>query len=109
LWVGSCGVYLLDEICATPLSRQTTKCWSTQRGLAYQQACEPREKNRVILVIGFLSVIGCHHIVIGSFPTRRYNHPTHSITFMQTSCSKIFSVARFKSLLGSLVLSSGAL
>jgi hypothetical protein len=26
LWVGSCGVYLLDEVCVTPLSRRTTKC-----------------------------------------------------------------------------------
>jgi hypothetical protein len=30
LWVGSCGIHLLDEIRATPLSHQTTKCWLTQ-------------------------------------------------------------------------------
>jgi hypothetical protein len=29
LWVGSCGVHLLDEVCATPLSHRTSKCWST--------------------------------------------------------------------------------
>ena len=50
LWVGSYGVHLLDEVRATPLSHQTTKCWSTQRGLACWQAREPREKNLVSLV-----------------------------------------------------------
>ena len=34
-----------SEVHATPLSRRTTKCWSTQWGLACQQAREPREKN----------------------------------------------------------------
>jgi hypothetical protein len=29
LWVGSYGVHELDEVRATPLSRRTTKCWST--------------------------------------------------------------------------------
>ena len=24
--------YHVDEVCETPLSRRTTKCWSTQRG-----------------------------------------------------------------------------
>jgi hypothetical protein len=45
LWVGSCIVHGLDEVCAIPLSRRTTKCWSIQRGLACRQAREPREKN----------------------------------------------------------------
>ena len=58
----------MDEVRATPLSRRTTKCWSTQRGLACWQAREPREKNLgVHLVYGFLPVIDWLHIVIGSF------------------------------------------
>ena len=57
LWVGSCGVHLVDEVHATPLSRRTTKCWSTQRGLARRQALEPWEKNHLSLAIGILRVI----------------------------------------------------
>jgi hypothetical protein len=51
------------------LSRRTTKYWSIQRGLACQQAHEPREKNLVFILcmIGFFPVIGIHLIVIGSF------------------------------------------
>jgi prepilin signal peptidase PulO-like enzyme (type II secretory pathway) len=48
-------------------------------------------------------------LVIGSSPTRRYNYLDFSITFPQTSCSKLFSVASFESLLCSLSSSSGAL
>ena len=33
-----------DDFRATPLSRRTTKCWSTQQGRACQQAREPQEK-----------------------------------------------------------------
>jgi hypothetical protein len=47
LWVGSCGVQRVDEVRATPLSHRTTRCWSTQRGLACRQTREPREKNHV--------------------------------------------------------------
>jgi hypothetical protein len=54
-------------------------------------------------------MIGCHHIVIGSFFDAGYNYLTHSITFLQTSCSKLFSVASSESLLCGLVSSSGAL
>ena len=50
--------YRVDEVCETPLSRRTTKCWSTQWGLACWQAREPREKNRLSLVICILPVIG---------------------------------------------------
>jgi hypothetical protein len=52
----------VDKVIATPLSRRTTKCWSTQRGLACQQAREPREKNLVFILcmIGFLLVIDLH-------------------------------------------------
>ena len=55
--------YRVDEVCETPLSRRTTKCWSTQRGLACWQAREPREKNRLSLVIRILPVIGYIFIV----------------------------------------------
>jgi hypothetical protein len=44
----------VDEIRATPLSHQTTKYWSTQRGLACRQTREPQEKNRVSIVIDSL-------------------------------------------------------
>jgi hypothetical protein len=63
-----CGLVLavsncVDEVCATPLNRRTTKCWSTQWGLACWQAREPREKNLVsiLCLIGFLPVIGYVH------------------------------------------------
>ena len=58
LWVGSCGIHLLDEVYATPLSHRTTKCWSTQQGLACWQACELREKIGCLLPFGILPVIG---------------------------------------------------
>ena len=58
----TCGYVLavsncVDEVRATPLSRRTTKCWSTQQGLACRQAREPWEKNRLSLAIGILLVI----------------------------------------------------
>ena len=40
LMVSNC----VDEVRATPLSRRTIKCWSTQRGLACRQARECWEK-----------------------------------------------------------------
>jgi hypothetical protein len=57
----------------------------------------PFLKNLVSCVIGILLVIDCHHIMIGS------------ITFLQTSCSKLFSVACFENLPYSLVSSRRAL
>jgi hypothetical protein len=53
----------VDELCATPLNCQTTKCWLTQRGLACRQAREPREKNlmSILCLIGFLLAIGHLH------------------------------------------------
>ena len=58
--------HCVDEVCATPLSRRTTKCWLTQWGLECQQAREPWEKNWLSLAlwyspsdcIGDLIVIG---------------------------------------------------
>ena len=68
----TCGYVLavsncVDKVHATPLSHQTTKCWSTQRGLVCRQAREPREKK-------WLSLALCYspgdwfsiHLVIGS-------------------------------------------
>ena len=45
--------YHVDEVCETPLSRRTTKCWSTQRGLACWHAREPREKIGCLLSFVF--------------------------------------------------------
>ena len=56
----TCGYVLavsnyVDEVRATPLNRRTTKCWSTQRGLACRQAREPWEKNWLSLTIWYSS------------------------------------------------------
>jgi len=62
-----------DEVCATPLSRWTTKCWSTQRGRSVPASTWTSRENGVSpfwLFIGFLLVIGLHIIVIGSSPLR---------------------------------------
>ena len=63
LWIGSCGVLREDEVHTTPLSCQTTKCWSTQWGLTCEQARELEEKNHVsiLCMIGFLLVIDYLH------------------------------------------------
>ena len=96
--------------CVIPISCQTTECWSTQRGLACRQAHEPREGNHVsFLWLDFSLWLVVIILWLVHSSTRWYNHPTHSITFLQTSCSKLFSVASFESLLCSLVSSSGAL
>ena len=96
LWVGSYGVHLLDEVCATPLSRWTTKCWSTQRGLAWRQAREPREKNLVSNVIGILSVIDWIFIVIGSFVSCHggiiFLHTLLCLLYLHSCLVKLFSV-----------------
>jgi hypothetical protein len=90
LWVGSCGVQRVDEVRATPLSRRTTKCWSTQRGLACRQAHKSWEKNRLSLAIWYSPSDWLIFILWLVHPsTRRYNHLTLSITFPQTSCNKL--------------------
>ena len=102
--------YRVDEVCETPLSRRTTKCWSTQRGLACWQAREPREKNRLSLVICILPVIGSIFILwLVHSTTWRYNRITYSFTFPQTRYSKLFSVTRIESLPRALIISSGVL
>ena len=68
--------------------------------VACWQACEPREKIdcllpfSILLVIDFIFILWLVHL-----STRRYNHPTHSFIFLQTSCGKLFSVIRIESLL----------
>jgi hypothetical protein len=56
-----------------------------------------------------LGVLIGYHLGDCSSPTRRYNNLEFSITFPQTSCSKLFIVASFESLLCSLSSSSGSL
>jgi hypothetical protein len=84
LSVGSYGVQHVDEVRATPLNLQTTKCWLTQRGLACRQACEPQEKNHLSLAIGFLPVfILCWLFDWFISSTQRYNHSTTSFMIPQ--------------------------
>ena len=74
--------YLLAR-CMIPISPRTTKCWSTQRGLACQQAREPREKNLVSLMwLDFSRWLISFILWLAHSSTWRYNHPTHSFTFL---------------------------
>jgi hypothetical protein len=100
----------VDNVRAMPLSRWTTKCWSTQRGLACRQAREPQEKNCLSLAFWYSPGDWLVFILWLVHPSMRwYNHLTLSIIFPQTSCNKLFSVARIKSLFCSLSSSNGAL
>ena len=70
-----------DQVCATPLSRQTIKCWSTQWELACRQAREPKEKNlciHLLWLIRFLPVIGLHYIdwFTCLYTAYKSSHPT---------------------------------
>ena len=70
------------------------------RDVACWQACEPQEKIGCLLPFGILSVIDLVFILwLVHSSTWWYNHPTHSFIFVQTSCSKLFSVVRIESLL----------
>ena len=92
----------VDEVRATPLSRRTTMCWSTQWGLACRQARKPREKNCVSSCDWISLSDWLAFILIGSSHLPRwYNHPTLScITFFTFLPSvKLFSVASCESLL----------
>jgi hypothetical protein len=48
LWVGSCDVHGLDEVRATPLSRQTTSVGQHNGDVACRQARESRKKNTCV-------------------------------------------------------------
>ena len=77
--------------CVIAISHRTTKCWSTQRGLACQQADEPREKKSYVsCVIGFLSVIGLSSSCDWLIP-RRIGIITilTLLHFFQTSCQAL--------------------
>ena len=78
--------------------------------IACWQAHEPQEKIGCLLPFGILQVIDLVFILwLVHSSTRRYNHLTYSFTYPQTSCIKLFSVARIESLLCSLRSSSRAL
>jgi len=53
-----------DEVCATPLSHQTTKCWSTQWGRSMPASTWTfREKSvSQLCLIGILPVLDCSYI-----------------------------------------------
>jgi hypothetical protein len=103
--VGSCGA--LGELgFGLPISHWTTRCRSTQRGLACRQAREPWEKNLVFILcmIGFVPVIG-HHILWLVHPLRGGMKIISSpFTFPQTTCNKLFSVISCESLFLSLLV-----
>ena len=78
--------------------------------VACRQAREPWEKIDCLLPVGILPLIKLVFFLwLVHSSTWWHNHLTHSFTFPQTSCSKLFSVARIESLLCSLSSSSGAL
>ena len=61
--------------------------------VACWQVREPQEKIACLLPFGILSVIDLVFILwLVHSSTQWYNHPTHSFIFLQTSCSKLFSV-----------------
>jgi hypothetical protein len=68
----SCGVQRVDEVRATPLSRRTTKCWSTQQGLACRQAREPRPHSIVIDSLDFSRWLVFILLWLVHSSTRRY-------------------------------------
>jgi len=53
-----------DEVCATPLSRRITKCWSTQRGCSVSVSTWASEENLVsqLCLIDILPVLDCSYI-----------------------------------------------
>ena len=70
-----------DEVHATPLSRRTTKCWSTQQGRSVSASTWTLGENCVSLLwlfIGFVPVIGLHIIDWFISSTRRYKDQTIS-------------------------------
>ena len=81
--------------CVIPINHWTTKCWLTQRGLACQQAHEPREKNWLSLVdwtspsdwLGFywLVYLSCHDGII-------ILHTLLYLYYLYSCLVKLFSV-----------------
>ena len=77
--------------------------------VACWQACEPQKKIECLLSLAFSRWLDIYSSCDWFIPTRRYNHPTHLFTFLQTSWYKLFSVIRIESLLHYLHSSSWAL
>jgi hypothetical protein len=50
LWVGSCDA-LVKGLAWCQLAHESPSVWSTQRGLAWWQPSEPRDKNHHIILI----------------------------------------------------------
>jgi len=76
-----------DEVRATPLSRRTTKCWSTQWGCSVSASTwTPGEKSvSQLCLIGILPVLDCSYIGDWSSPTWRYKYLILSIYLPQSS------------------------
>jgi hypothetical protein len=85
-----------------PISYRTTRCWSTQRGLACWWAREPQEKNRMssLWLIHWISPGDWYSSYCDWFIPRRGGIKITFLlfTFPQTSCNKLFSVISFESL-----------
>jgi hypothetical protein len=92
----------VDEVCATPLSCRTTKCWSTQWGLACRQARKPRDKNHVspLWLILWISPSDWYSYYHDWFIPRHggIKFTFLSFIFPQTSCNKLFSIISLESL-----------
>ena len=59
--------YRVDEVCETPLSRRTTKCWSTQREHSVLASTWTSGENRLSLALWYSPGDWFHlHLVIGS-------------------------------------------
>jgi hypothetical protein len=101
LVVGSCDV-LWELGCGFPISRRTTKWWSTQRERNVPASTQTSEENLfVIFVIVFLDfswwlVFILLWLVHSS--TRWYKDQIPLLYISQTSCNKLFSVISFESL-----------
>jgi len=75
------------EVHATPLSRQTTKCWSTQWGRSVSVSTWTSRENHVsalLLFIWFLPVIGLHLLWLVHPSMRRYKDQILSFIFPHT-------------------------
>jgi hypothetical protein len=101
LVVGSCGA--LGELgFGLPISRRTTKLWSTQRGRSVPASTwTSGEKLWVTFVIDFLDFSRWFLFILlwlVHSSTRRYKDHIPLFYIPQTSCNKLFSVISFESL-----------
>ena len=68
--------------CVIPISRQTTKCWSTQQGLACRQEHELWEKNWFSCALDFSRWLIGYSLIGSSLLPWWYNHPTLSCVYI---------------------------